>query len=344
MNLLQNKRTEGYEKTVFFASVRPETHVKKLISFLLLIIIPAFCFGHGSSYAGPYKASAPIVLRGVKNRTISGLQISNPTGNCITLINCTNITIKNCRLGPSKGEGVSISDCVNVWVINCTLDSIRSGVYAVSSSEIKFVFNDVRNVIGPMPRGQMAQFDKVTGRLNRISFNVVENLPGQSAPEDVISLYKSSGTPADPIKVVGNHIRGGGPSTSGGGIMAGDRGGSYILIEDNILVNPGQYGISVASGHNIIIRNNKIFSRQMSFTNVGLVAWKQYPDIETHSITIMNNEVNYTNKNGILNNWWNAGNSGIITGWETNRYNPLLDESILPVRLIGQGAAKTRKK
>ena len=320
--------------------------IKKIAFHVIFLFMIHTClFGHGSAYSGPYKVSAPIVLNGVHDRVISKLEITNPDGNCITLIDCINIVIQNCKLGPSKGEGVSIANCSNVWVINCHLESIRTGVYALSSSGIKVVFNDVKNIVGPMPRGQMAQFDKVTGTLNRISFNSVENISGESAPEDVISLYKSSGTEFDPIKVVGNWIRGGGPSTSGGGIMTGDRGGSYILVADNILVNPGQYGISVASGHDIIIRNNKIFSEKFPFTNVGLVAWKQY-DIDTHSLTIMNNEINYTNNKGAINNWWNAGNCGVITGWDTNIYNPDLSAWVLPSKIIGQAnhkAAKTKK-
>lgn len=55
---------------------------------------------------------------------------------------------------------------------------------------------------------------------------------------DAINLYKSNGIAGDPIQVIGNRIRGGGPSTSGGGIMTGDQGGSYILVSI-ILVNPG---------------------------------------------------------------------------------------------------------
>lgn len=285
--------------------------------------------------ATPYKISEPIVLRDAKNVTISNLQITNPNGNCITLINCSNITIQDCKLGPSKGEGVSISNSTNITVTYTTMESVRTGVYAGTSSGIKVLYNDVKNVTGPMPRGQMVQFDKVSGAGNRISYNVAENIAGKSTPEDVISLYKSNGTAADPIKVVGNWIRGGGPSNSGGGIMTGDGGGSYILVEDNILVNPGQYGLSISGGHHITIRNNKVFSQQFPFSNVGIFAWNQYSS-ESHSNTISNNEVNFTNKNGSRNNWWNNGNMGTISGWSTNVYNAQLTANVLPAVIIGK--------
>jgi hypothetical protein len=215
------------------------------------------------------------------------------------------------------------------------MDSIDSGVVADGCTGVKVINNDVKNVMGPMPRGQMVQFGNVTGGGNSISYNVVENIQGQSFPEDAISLYMSNGTPTDPIQVVGNWIRGGGPSTSGGGIMTGDMGGSNILVKDNILVNPGQYGITISSGQNITIENNMIFSEKKPYSNIGLSAYKQY-DIETCANTIMNNQVNFTNKDGVLNCLWDAGNCGVITGWETNKHNTNLTAAILPAKIIGR--------
>jgi hypothetical protein len=311
-----------------------------LLNIIFIFLFQCFSFGQGSTYGGPYTDSQPIVLDGVSNKTIDMLKITNSTGHCIKLSNCSNITIQNCKLGPSKGEGVFLSNCTNITVTNCSMDAVESGVVADIGTGIKVTYNDVKNVQGPMPRGQMVQFGNVSGTGNRISYNVVENITGQSHPEDNISLFKSNGTAADPIQVVGNWIRGGGPSTSGGGIMTGDEGGSNVLVQDNILVNPGQYGITISSGTNITIKNNKIYSEKLPFSNIGLSAYKQYV-IETSSNTIMNNEVNFTNKDGVLNNMWNAGNCGVITGWDTNVYNSNLNSSILPAKIIGRAQADT---
>jgi hypothetical protein len=286
-----------------------------------------------------YKASAPIVWEGVNDKTISSLEINNPGGHCIKLSNCSNITIRNCKLGPSKGEGVFLSNCTNITVTYCTMDSVESGVVADIGSGIKVTYNNVKNVLGPMPRGQMVQFGNVNGSGNCINYNNGENILGQSHPEDEISLYMCNGTAQDPIQVVGNWIRGGGPSGSGGGIMTGDMGGSYILVQDNILINPGQYGITIASGHHITIKNNKIYSKKLPFSNVGLSAYRQYP-IDTYANTISDNEVNFTNKDGVLNNMWNAGNAGDVLGWDTNKYNQNLTESVLPSKIIGANRTK----
>ena len=311
-----------------------------ILSGILLFLFQCFSLAQGSAYSGKYTDSAPIVLDGKSNQTISMLSINNPSGHCIKLANCSNIIIQNCKLGPAKNEGVYLYNCKNITITNCSMDSIDSGVVADACTGIVVTYNDVRNVQGPMPRGQMVQFGHVYGAGNSISYNVGENILGQSFPEDEISLYMSNGTAADPIKVIGNWIRGGGPSGSGGGIMTGDQGGSYVLVQDNILVNPGQYGITISSGNNITIKNNKIYSMKQSISNIGLSAFKQYP-INSFSNTIMNNEVNFTNKDGVLNNMWNAGNMGEVIGWVTNSYNANLNSSILPVQIIGRAKGTT---
>ncbi len=286
------------------------------------------------SGASPYTLSAPIALDGKSNMTISYLEITNPNGHCIKLSNCSNITIQYCKLGPSKGEGVFLSNCTNITVRDCSMEYVESGVVADIGSGIKVMYNDIKNVQGPMPRGQLVQFGDVSGAGNIISYNVGENILGQSYPEDAISLCRSNGTAASAIQVIGNKIRGGGPSGSGGGIMSGDLGGSYVLVQDNILVNPGQYGLTVSSGHDINISNNKIYSAKLPFSNVGLTAYKQY-DISTYNITISNNAVNFTNNNGVLNDMWNANNCGTVAGWSTNYHDSNVTASILPAVLMG---------
>ena len=282
----------------------------------------------------PYTVSAPIVLDGKSNMTISYLEITNPSGHCIKLANCSNITIQYCKLGPSKGEGVFLANCTNITVRDCSMEYVESGVVADVGSAIQVLYNDIKNVQGPMPRGQFVQFGNINGAGSSISYNVGENTLGQSYPEDAISLYMSNGTAASPIQVVGNKIRGGGPSTSGGGIMSGDMGGSYIMVKDNILVNPGQYGLTVSSGHDVTITNNKIYSAKVPFSNIGLSAYKQY-DIPTYNIIISNNSVNFTNSAGVVNDMWNANNCGTVTGWSTNYHDPTLTASVLPTVILG---------
>ena len=287
----------------------------------------------GPTYCGPYTSAQPISLNGTNDLTISELKIVNPNGNCISLTNCHNVTIEKCKLGPALGNGIELYSCTNISIFDCRMDSVATGVYAVASHEISVTYIEVKNILGPYPRGQMVQFNSVYGTGNRINYNVVDNLMGQSNPEDAINIFQTNGTVSDPIQVIGNWIRGGGPSTSGGGIAAGDNGGSYIIVKDNILVDPGQYGIAIVSGTNIQILYNKVYARQQPFTNVGIFVWNQYPH-DCSDNTVMGNEVNWTNKYGVPNHFWDGGNCGIINGLNHNIWGANIDSTILPEKIL----------
>jgi len=222
------------------------------------------------------------------------------------------------------------------------MEKVDGGVLADGCSGIKVLYCDAKNISRDAAhgsaRGQIVQFARVTGDGNQISYNTLDNQLGYSAPEDAINLYDCSGTIASPILVSYNKIRGGGPSTSGGGIMTGDINGSYITVDNNILVNPGQYGITIASGHDIIITNNVIFSKRTAVSNIGLSAYFQYPSSPHYGCTIANNRVKWTAFWGPRNDLANDGNFGTITGWDTNISDETLDESILPAVLFGLNA------
>lgn len=158
------------------------------------------------------------------------------------------------------------------------------------------------------------QFNEVNGSGNQITCNVSDGTtPGyKNGTEDQINMWMSSGTAASPISITYNKIRGGGPSTSGGGIIAGDGGGSYITIDTNILVNPGQYGVSIAGGHDNKMLNNKIYSGAFAWTNIGAFVWNQYAPA-AYNEEVSGNRVNWLNSSGVANNWWDGGNSGTIT-------------------------------
>lgn len=163
----------------------------------------------------------------------------------------------------------------------------------------------------------MAQFDKVSGRGNKISYNYALNVLGQSYPEDVVNLYKSNGTIDDPIQVVNNYIVGGGPSTSGTGTILGDGGGMYQYAARNIYIDCGQVGVAVASGEFMTVENNTIYGRAQNWTNVGIYVWNQYT-YPCDNITVRNNIVNWKRSDGQQNDLWDGANCGTIQDWDTN--------------------------
>jgi hypothetical protein len=229
--------------------------------------------------------------------------------------------------------GVFLYDCANIQIDNIYVTNVSCGVYAVDSRSISVTDSEGRNMMGPFPRGQFVQFNNVSGTGCRISDNRFENIFGKSDPEDAINLYKCHGDPDDPILVSGNKIRGGGPSKSGGGIMLGDNGGSYIVAKNNILVDVGQYGMAIAGGDHMVITNNTIYARQREFTNVGLYIWAQ-AQAGCSLDEISGNRINWTKKDGTKNHKWDGKNCGDIKGWDTNILDPTLDDSVLPQQLL----------
>ena len=275
-----------------------------------------------------FKSSPPIALYSQHNVVISGLALTN-----ISLYNCTDITIKNCMIGPGMQLGINIQQCSHIVVDSCYLYKVPTGVYATDSQAISITNCQAENMLGPFPEGQFVQFKNVTGAGNRVSFNKFQNILGESDTEDAISMYNSNGLPDDPIVIESNWIRGGGPSLSGGGIMLGDGGGSNMIAKDNILVDPGQYGMAVSGGSYMSIINNTIYAKEQSFTNVGLY-YRNYSGPPSQYIRIAKNAVNYINSKGLQNDTYLGPGDSSPMGWTTNSYNAGLTETILPGSIV----------
>src|SRR5262249_34945986 len=150
--------------------------------------------------------SEPLIIDRKAVLAITGLEIADPKGNGIIIRNSNRIRIEGCKIGPCKGEAVNIYACEGITVTGKLFEDISTGVYALDYSHTEVAHNQCLNVHGPFPRGQLAQFDKVTGGRNRINHNLALNILGESYPEDVINICKSGGAADDPIQVIGNKI------------------------------------------------------------------------------------------------------------------------------------------
>lgn len=281
-----------------------------------------------------YSPSNAITYNGASNITISGKSIQGGTAAAITLNNCHDVIITNCKLYNSTNVGVYLYNCYNITIVGNFFTNVSTGVYADQSVKGGIIVNQNQflNMVGPMPRGQFVQFNNINGANNQIRSNKCENIAGQSNSEDGISLYKCNGLITSPILISGNKMRGGGPSGSGGGIMLGDGGGSYQRANNNILVNPGQYGVAISGGTNNSLTNNSIYGISQSFTNVGLYVASYGAAILNPSVS--GNNVKFYNSGGSLNGAWLG--SGILSplGWLTNNWNAGITAAILPTNLI----------
>jgi hypothetical protein len=317
--------------------------MKKVFLFLFLTIV-IVCSEH-SLFAQVYTPSSALSYSGQSNIVIDGKSFTTGTsGASIYLTNCTNVVIKNCKFTLTASIiGVQLMGCTNVEITGCSFSNFNSGVYAVKcKGGINIHCNQFNTIAGTKPRGQMVQFNTCTGGGNRVSYNTLDTPVGIGGAEDLINMYASSGIPTDPIQINGNQLRGGGPATSGGGIMMGDNGSHDVTCDGNILVDPGQYGISAPSGSNMIIKNNKVYSAQYAWTNVGIYAGTQSEVnagwvCDGPTIQVLNNQVQWTNKNGIKNGWYNCPCCpGVIQSG--NNFNASITTSILPTTLQFNGS------
>jgi hypothetical protein len=273
-------------------------------------------------------ASPPIQWEGKKHGTIDAKKIGGPlsirlescTGiiisacelNSVELIGCKDVTIRNCWIHDSARIAAEMGGCSRVTVEGCRIENVVSGVYAVDSQGIQVVGNFVRNVKGPFPRGQMAQFDTVTGTGNAVRDNYAINERGKSLAEDVINIFKSRGTAESPILIENNYLMGDptegstDKSASGSGIMLGDFGGAHILCRKNVILSAGQVGLGVAGGTFIRVEDNLILGRKSNVSNTGLYVWNQ-SKLPSDHVTVVRNRVSWVNKDGEETSWWDGG-------------------------------------
>lgn len=214
--------------------------------------------------------------------------------------------------------GASINEAVNFENYNgkaifyrCLFANNKTGLYALNSKNISVIECEFVNMWGARDcRGQFVQFNNVDadGETTGVFNCRAENFRAEGYPEDMISFFQSNGQSGNPITARGNKFRGGGPSRSGGGIMTGDNGGSWQLVENNRLDRPGNYLFAASSGTNITIQNNYGYQPLADWSNIGMYAYR----VESgtcSNITVTGNHI-YIRDDVYGNNKWYSGGGG----------------------------------
>lgn len=293
----------------------------------------------------------PVTLDGCNIRGNADLIFAQEGAN-VTVKNCKGYGYFSNIAGQPKGHFFKSWQAKHVNIHNNYLEG-TAGIKVIgytgnrSTDQVMIRFNIAKNIDGKVALGsngqpsyervtdaaKFAQFVQLNGVQNvpnvKISWNQVINEPWQSHTEDVISIYNSSGTSTSPIRIAANYIKGSyaarpeNQEFTGGGIMCGDgeagnpaNASAYIDCDWNQVVNASNYGMAIAQGHDIIMRNNRIVSSGLIGDTriyqswVGAYIWNYYEDENTEEV-----EVPWYN-NGAQNNYiggtFNNTGGGVI--------------------------------
>jgi hypothetical protein len=212
--------------------------------------------------------------------SISGVS----AGANVTIDNVTGNALDPGVAGAQRGQFVMASRINSLIVRNCTMAGVSFGVNAVSSTvaNLQILNNKAVNLEDRASDGQggLEEIEPNPGHfilLNsiaapagaEIAWNQIVQTIGRSSTTDVINLYRSQGSPGQPIWVHDNYIEGdSSPATpanfSGAGIIAdGSQTApvtAYALFENNEVVHTAGTGVAIANGHDITAVGNRIVS------------------------------------------------------------------------------------
>lgn len=256
-------------------------------------------------------------ITAVSGATYTGFRITSSNGACITVpAGVSNVTIIANEIGPclgSEGKAVDIRPGAgaNIKVLGNYIHEATTALYADRCKfPVLFQYNRVRGLRGPMPRGQMVQFNTCdsSGGYGDVDRNLSY---GHSEVEDHTNVYNTG-----KVRITCNRFTSGSKqSKSGTAVLVGDaNGGDDISVKFNDIVNVSNVGGGIAGGTNIEFIGNRIFmdARQSGlYTNVGLYVWNQ-GNGACSGHRIYDNRVFVWNSEGRSNPWWNNGNCGAV--------------------------------
>ncbi len=311
----------------------------------------------GGTYSGNWEStntnpavvvttSAPVVI---ENCAVKG------KGNLIQVNAVADLTVRNCygegTWAGTDGQGRMVradSGVKNlIFENNEIVKAAAIKVQSARPASIKIRFNRATDIMGDPTNCcgggfmQFVQLSNVVGPNIEIAWNEVVNRPGQSRTEDLISLFggTSGASSASPLRIHDNFLWGsypipatsGGPGAanfSGGGIMVGDAGSRFVVVENNQVVATTNYGISIICGSDNIVRNNRVIAANrlangqwMASANVGLSFWQFQCNDEYARNTMSGNVAGWmrgpnSRWGAGRSDWWtpSAGGSNVFSG------------------------------
>lgn len=325
-----------------------------------------------SSGGGVLTPSGPVSLSGQNGVVIQNLHITNPNGDCVSIINSMNITIRQSEIGPCKGNGIVITNgnTINVFdnyihpegtlagccditdgiFSNGTQNLIVQGnVVAYGEANIEAQNQTGLKVIGNFllnPRGR-ANSRGENVQVFYGSSNVLVRNNYALASTDIIKYGFAedqedsmdfggdlNAGPTTGIVAQNNYITGG-RSASGCGLIA-DTAANDAQFLNNTLVNTGQCGIGIADGTNHVVDSNRILNANPvnGGGNAALYVWKVHsPDPVCGPVQISNNVASAIASDGSANSFWDGGGCDPVT-MTNNTFDAAAGEALSPASQI----------
>jgi hypothetical protein len=291
----------------------------------------------------PLSPSGPIAMNGQNGTMIDGLKITSTTGDCVQIINSSNITIQNSEIGPCAGNGVKISggDGISIFDTYIHPETLspgccdnNDGIFAVGTSNlliqgnviaygesnievqggstVTVIGNFLLNPRGPeTARGNNFQCWSQSSTSPGCSNVTVQNNYALSSLDTTRYLYPEATEDSisfgftDGAIAQNNYITGG-HGAFGCGLIA-DKGANSAQFLGNRLVDAGQCGIGIADGTNQLVDGNKVINRNpvAGSGNQGIYVWQFYGSNGICGPATVSNNISVEYKpDGSLSGFW----------------------------------------
>ena len=250
----------------------------------------------------------PVIIQDSHIRSSSNLVQSEVKGADLTVRNSIGVAAGSGGEVQATGAFVDVTSPVRLDIESNYIENVRDGVmvrgYSGSRNEKGTLIirgNRARNLGGLSSEGNsgrvrqnrqdsssshFAVFDNVKSVPGiEVGWNEIINYPSHSLVSEVINVYRSSGTPNQPLEIHDNYIQGAYPyrpaqdAYQGGGVKVdGDRddtsqnASGFTFVHDNQVVDTVGHGIAFAAGHDNIAANNRVISNGLLLDGTKIVA------------------------------------------------------------------------
>jgi hypothetical protein len=310
---------------------------------------------HGGTYSGKWQSlnpdvaaitvrtQQPVVITDSRLRSRGDLITGATHGIDLTVTDTVAQALPPGSRGKPPGRFISLRDARHAFIAHNQANGtggIRLEGYGGGrgANTFQIIANRVNNIDGRISTGdrpsavdsdaelvsfvQFVDVHRVPGM--EVAWNDVRNEPRHSRVEDVVNVYRSSGTPTSPILIRRNFINGAYPTRpasneySGGGVLLGDGDGAaadspaYVIARHNVVLNTSNYGIGVAAGRHMRIIGNCVLAggrlpdgRVIKAQNVGIYVKSMYGQSAIQDVALVNNVVRWQRPGrGELNNFY----------------------------------------